>query len=232
MSSPTNIQSRLAELGLYAGVIDGKIGDQTKEAIRQFQRSVGLTVDGIAGQNTQEKLFPVDAMPQRDIDPPSAEPAHIAPIWPRQAECPAFYGAVGTGQTALVLPFPMRLAWDLDKTVSRFSVHAKVHDSAARAFERIASTFSASQREALGLNIWGGCLNVRAMRGGARYSMHSWGIAIDFDPDRNQLKWGRDRARLGQPDAVPFWEIWEAEGWVSLGRHSNFDWMHVQAARL
>ncbi len=70
------------------------------------------------------------------------------------------------------------------------------------------------------------------MRGGQSYSMHSWGIAIDFDPERNQLKWGRPRARLSHSDAAPFWDAWEAEGWVSLGRARNFDWMHVQAARL
>ena len=74
--------------------------------------------------------------------------------------------------------------------------------------------------------------HVRKMRGGSSYSMHSWGIAIDFDPERNQLKWGKDRARLAQPDAVEFWRCWEAEGWVALGRARDYDWMHVQAARL
>lgn len=45
----------------------------------------------------------------------------------------------------------------------------------------------------------------------------------------NRLRWGRGQARLAQRDAVPFWEAWEAEGWFSLGREKNFDWMHVQA---
>jgi hypothetical protein len=62
--------------------------------------------------------------------------------------------------------------------------------------------------------------------------MHSWGIAIDFDPMRNQLKWGRDKARLAKPDAKKFWQAWERQGWVSLGRRKNYDWMHVQAAEL
>jgi len=62
--------------------------------------------------------------------------------------------------------------------------------------------------------------------------MHAWSIAIDFDPARNKLSWNNTRARLAKPDAVKFWELWEAEGWVSLGRARNYDWMHVQAARL
>ena len=29
-----------------------------------------------------------------------------------------------------------------------------------------------------------------------------------------------------------WWALWEEEGFVSLGRAGDFDWMHVQAARL
>ncbi len=79
---------------------------------------------------------------------------------------------------------------------------------------------------------FGGSLNVRRIRGGKSWSMHSWGIAIDFDPANNQLRWGRDRARFAKPEYEAFWAAWEEEGWVSLGRTRNFDWMHVQAARL
>ena len=68
--------------------------------------------------------------------------------------------------------------------------------------------------------------------GGRAMSMHSWGIAIDFDPAHNRLRWGRDRARLAGPDYRAFLDIWEAEGWISLGRERNYDWMHIQAARL
>ena len=70
------------------------------------------------------------------------------------------------------------------------------------------------------------------MRGGTRLSTHAWGIAIDWDPERNQLKWGRDRAAFADAAYEPWWQAWESEGWVSLGRERNFDWMHVQAARL
>lgn len=225
-----DIQRALAGLGLYAGALDGASGPATRLALRAFQRLNGLAVDGLAGPRTLAALFPAP-IAERVAPPAAAAPAGAA-RWPRQADCMGFYGAVGQRQVALALPFPMRLAWDLRKTVTSISVHEKVHDSAARCFSRIADAYTAEARRAIGLDLFGGSLNVRPMRGGAAWSMHSWGIAIDFDPARNQLRWGRDRARLAQPDADAFWRIWEDEGWVSLGRARDYDWMHVQAARL
>ncbi|HKY07843.1 MAG TPA: M15 family metallopeptidase [Candidatus Binatia bacterium] len=154
------------------------------------------------------------------------------PTWPRQSECMHFYGSPGEHQTTLILPFPLKVAWDKTHIITKFSVHEKVHDSAKRCFDKIASAYDAAKRAEIGIDLWGGCLNVRKMRGGSSWSMHSWGIAIDFDPERNALKASSKTARLARPDCVEFWKIWESEGWVSLGRTRNFDWMHVQAARL
>ncbi|MBE7042268.1 MAG: hypothetical protein E7399_02095 [Ruminococcaceae bacterium] len=36
--------------------VDGKFGDKTLEAVKQFQSKYGLTVDGIAGKNTNNKI--------------------------------------------------------------------------------------------------------------------------------------------------------------------------------
>jgi peptidoglycan hydrolase-like protein with peptidoglycan-binding domain len=36
---------------------DGVFGAQTDASVRNFQRANGLTVDGIAGPNTWERLF-------------------------------------------------------------------------------------------------------------------------------------------------------------------------------
>jgi hypothetical protein len=144
-----------------------------------------------------------------------------------------YYGDVGTNQTTLKLPWNMVLAWDTKKVISSFSVHEKVHDSMLRCFQRIGDAYpDPGVRRKLGIDLWGGCLNVRQMRGGSSWSMHSWGIAIDFDPDRNQMYWGKDKARLAKEDCETFWRIWEEEGAVSLGRARNFDWMHVQFSRL
>lgn len=46
------IQTRLKEWGYYKGNVDGIYGSRTQQAVRDFQRANGLTVDGIAGDRT------------------------------------------------------------------------------------------------------------------------------------------------------------------------------------
>lgn len=232
------LQSRLTSHGFSVGVIDGIVGPKTIAALRAFQGKVGLPATGVSNPATVEALRgtstgsiqrPTPGMPA--LRQPIGKPAP-KPTWPRQDAVQGFYGAVGTDQAPLALPYPMKLAWNKSVTVTRITLHKKVHESAGRAFEQIALAYNSAQRIELGIDLFGGSLNVRKMRGGSAYSMHSWGIAIDFDPERNQLNWGRDKARLAKPDAEAFWRAWESEGWVALGRDRNFDWMHVQAARL
>ena len=43
----------------YKGNIDGIVGEQTKKAYRDFQRFVGIKVDGIYGKDTNYKLIQV-----------------------------------------------------------------------------------------------------------------------------------------------------------------------------
>lgn len=226
------LQSRLTSHGFPVGVIDGQLGPVTKAALRAFQTTRGLFVTGTATAETVNALRATSTggTPRPDgLVRPIARPA---PAWPRESEVSAFYGPVGQGQGKLTLPYPMRLAWDRSVVVTAMTLHAKVIESAGRAFEAIALAYAPAQRVDLGLDIFGGSLNVRKKRGGSSWSMHSWGIAIDFDPERNQLTWGRGKARLAQPDAEAFWAAWEAEGWTSLGRTRDMDFMHIQAARL
>jgi peptidoglycan hydrolase-like protein with peptidoglycan-binding domain len=233
MATTLEIQTQLKKLGFDPGKIDGKSGTQTVRAIKAFQLANGLSADGRVGPLTTAELFGDDAKETQEPETAPPQPsAAAAGNWPKQADCMKYYGGVGLFQTKLQLPYPMRLAWDKNVVVNKISVHEKVHDSAARVFAKIAGHYSDAQRKDMGLDLFGGSLNVRKMRGGNSYSMHSWGIAIDFDPERNQLKWHKDKARLAMPDAAAFWGFWEAEGWVSLGRSRDFDWMHVQAARL
>lgn len=51
------LQSILAGLNYYTGDLDGSFGNQTDKAVRAFQKNEGLTVDGIVGTKTWEKLL-------------------------------------------------------------------------------------------------------------------------------------------------------------------------------
>ena len=48
----------------------------------------------------------------------------------------------------------------------------------------------------------------------------------------NQLRWGKDKAAFARPEYARWFDLWEEEGALSLGRVRNYDWMHVQFARL
>ncbi|MBI4395440.1 MAG: peptidoglycan-binding protein [Candidatus Omnitrophica bacterium] len=51
-----DIQKALKGAGYYVGEVDGRIGPDSREAIRNFQRDQGLTADGVCGQQTWAKL--------------------------------------------------------------------------------------------------------------------------------------------------------------------------------
>ena len=54
--SDRQVQRALKTAGFYAGPVDGKLGPQTKEAVRKFQRSNSLTPDGQVGARTSTAL--------------------------------------------------------------------------------------------------------------------------------------------------------------------------------
>jgi peptidoglycan hydrolase-like protein with peptidoglycan-binding domain len=50
------LQRALASLGFSSGKADGLYGPGTTDAVKRFQRSVGLTADGIVGSATLQAL--------------------------------------------------------------------------------------------------------------------------------------------------------------------------------
>jgi hypothetical protein len=209
------IQLLCQENGINPGDIDGYWGPSTEYALNQY---LYLKENG---------QLPDPWRPE-DRDP--ANPNN----WPVQytAEFDAFYGPKGSSLVKIQLPYPMKLAWNTSTVVNTFSCHQKVHDSLKRVLDNVLFHYGLDKIRELRLDLWGGCYNERAIRGGTKWSMHSWAIAIDFDPARNKLDWGRDKAVFARPEYDKWWQCWEEEGWVSLGRDRNFDWMHVQAAKL
>ena len=56
-SSVRTLQKRLVELGYLNGGVDGKYGNNTRNAVKKFQEVHGLAADGEAGRVTQTWLF-------------------------------------------------------------------------------------------------------------------------------------------------------------------------------
>ncbi|MEX2564906.1 MAG: M15 family metallopeptidase [Cyclobacteriaceae bacterium] len=253
------IQELLQQKGLYRGRVDGIFGPATLGALNQVSglnnawpntrkmtafiqmaaNEKGIDagpVDGFWGQRTQyafdELTFLLENNKRRE--PWRPDEVVSANRWPRQgsAEFNEFYGPRGSQLVTMSLPFVFKIAWDLRFRARRITCHQKVAESLLKVLENVRDKYGEEDINALRLNHFGGCYNNRLMRGGTQWSTHAWGIALDFDPARNQLTWGRDKAALAHPVYEEWWKCWEEEGWVSLGRQRNFDWMHVQAAEV
>lgn len=200
--------------GLAVGPIDGVVGPITEKARKHWLNG-----------NWRTKLDQAQPGDERF-------PELVKNTWPLESQMEKFYGAPGTNQVMLTTPFPFVLAWDPATVINRFSINKKVHDSAKRVYDAVLAHYGYEEIKRLKLDQWGGCLNVRAKRGGKTLSTHAYGIAIDTDPARNPLRATKATATLANPIYNFWWEAWTAEGWLSLGKARDYDWMHVQAARL
>jgi hypothetical protein len=139
-----------------------------------------------------------------------------------------------TGADYLVtldLPYPMRLAWDLDTKVNRMRCHKLVKENFRKVFEDILAYYGYEKIVELGIDLFGGCFTFRKMRGGTEFSKHSWGIAIDLDPVRNQLHETSKTARFARAEYQPMIDIFYKHGFIGLGIEKNYDWMHFEIAK-
>lgn len=140
-----------------------------------------------------------------------------------------YYGEVGLNQKQIVLPYT-HYYWENNKQINSFLCHKKIATSLLRILTNVLNHYGKEDIHRLHLDILGGCLYLRSIRGGTRFSTHSWGIAIDYDPINNQYEWNSEKALFAKPEYEMWWNFWEEEGWYSLGRRCNYDWMHIQAA--
>jgi len=212
----------LQSAGYKIPYVDGAFGPETERETLKFQAKNGLKPDGIVGPKTWAFVTTV------------SENTPLSQRWPKQdyTSMVNFYGPVGENQTQLDVPYKLKLAWAPSTTLKRVTCHQKVAKSLYTIFENTLKTYGEKEISKLRLDIFGGILNVRKMRGGSSWSTHSWGAAMDLDPDNNQLRWGKDKASFAKPVYNDFWKIVEAEGWVSLLKERNMDAMHIQAAKL
>ena len=134
----------------------------------------------------------------------------------------------GTYLVSIKLPYPMRLAWDKNVKVNTMRCHKLVAQNFTNVFNELLTHYGLAKIQELGIDLFGGCFNFRAMHGGSDYSRHSWGIAIDLDPERNQLKETSKTARFARPEYKPMIDIFYKHGFVNLGVEKNYDWMHFE----
>ena len=134
----------------------------------------------------------------------------------------------GSYLTTIKLPYPMRLAWDKKVKVTTMRCHKLVADDFQKVFNELLNHYGYEKIVELGIDLFGGCFNFRAMRGGSDYSRHSWGIAIDLHPERNQLHETSATARFARPEYHAMIDIFYKHGFVSLGKEKNYDWMHFE----
>jgi len=130
--------------------------------------------------------------------------------------------------TTILLPYPMRLAWDLDTKVSKMRCHKLAAEAFLNVFNDLLAEYGLKEIERLGIDLFGGCFNYRKMRGGTSWSKHAWGIAIDLDTARNKLKETAKTARFARPEYQPMIDIFYRHGFISLGVEKNYDWQHFE----
>lgn len=205
--------------GYEPGSIDGYWGNNTEEALRAFdyERATGKREEVI--RDTRPGYTPVIGE------------------FPSQAGCSSFYGSPGSSAliarlSMFTLPVAMRLDWSLSTKTTKVQLHDKCGDSAMAAMEEILRHYGEARWRQLGLDRNAGTYNLRKMRGGTSWSMHAYGCAWDFYAQPNGLRVRCPQALFCGEDYKPFFDIWEAHGWTSLGRAIGRDWMHVQAASI
>lgn len=192
-----------------------------KADIIRLQQHLGVEADGIIGRPTLCAIS-------------SALGIVNTPIWPTQSGVrsgTSIFGAPGCEDKLTSILPAYQLYYD-GKPVRTIRVHHLIAPHVREALREILDFYGMDEIRRLGLDQYGGSYNHRPTVSGKSLSMHAWGIALDFAPRTNAYALKSPRATLSHPDCIPWWQIWEKHGAVSLGRQRNFDWMHLQFATL
>lgn len=194
-----------------------------KETIKLVQKKLGVTVDGIAGKNTWAaiaKALGVTTTTKSNLPTQAVVRSGVS-----------IFGKAGD-ESNLVNIKPAYQLYYCGKPVKTIRVHKLIAPNVEAALKEILAHYGIEKIKALGLDQYSGSYNYRKSTNGSALSMHAWGIALDFAAEKNAYKMKKPQATLSHPDCNKWWEIWEKHGAVSLGRECDYDWMHLQFAKL
>ena len=141
------------------------------------------------------------------------------------------FGVAGDESNLVSVQVPAGYPLKYDGTrVKSIRVHKLVADRLEAALKDILNHYGDDlEKVAPGACVYDGSYNFRKTRNSSSQSIHSWGLAIDFDAANNGLKTDWKNARFSKSIYKPFLDIMEHHGWHSLGRRSGNDGMHFQA---
>jgi hypothetical protein len=122
------------------------------------------------------------------------------------------------------LPFPMVLSWQPNTVIRRFQAHKLAGMYIISALIKMRDTHGYGFLKERKIDRYGGCFNFRLIRGGDQLSNHSWGTAIDINPDIGRLGSREDADRY--PRFII--DAFESEGFVWGGRWKRPDAMHFE----
>ena len=192
-----------------------------KAEIKRIQSHLGCTPDGIIGPKTLAAISSALGIPG-------------VPEWPTQADVRAgksIFGKPGDESALVTINAPYTLYFEGQK-VTRIRVHKLIAAHVQAALTEVLEHYGQTRIKELSLDQYGGSYNYRSTATGRALSMHAWGVALDFHPDKNTYEMRAPYATLSSPECEAWWQIWERHGAVSLGRERDFDWMHLQFAKL
>lgn len=124
----------------------------------------------------------------------------------------------------IMFPFKMFLSWKPEVFIESAAVHTSIKSDLEEVFSEIKEYYGESYIYENSLNSWGGCYNDRYSRSSARWSTHSWGLAVDYLPNLGPF---------GTPAQTPYVvvEAFKDHGFLWGGDWSRPDGMHFSAVR-
>lgn len=222
------------------------MGINTSDSIYKTQEEPQPVPESMV--STKKPRLVKKALPEAKPDPKPADVIAAKARWPHDNsdELQGTYGKVAVYDyndegrlnpnwessylQLLDLPYPMRGSWEGNPMVRSIACNRVVYQSLVKILYGIYDLYGRNMAkiQEAGMDLYGGCYCFRPRKSGHTLSVHSWGAAIDLNPENN----GFDKKWVANSGMMPkeVVEIFMNEGWVWGGTFSRPDPMHFQAA--